>query len=156
MVAFVGRGHAQVRHASTQRTGIGGGGGGGGGDGGIGGGGVSVGGGDGSGGGDGGGGGGGGGGGAAAAGGGAGTDEFAAVLVTSDGAGGLSELGRVALPGMPILGEGKPENQNLGLTFTRGTKLMVVDMNQDGYFEEALKVRYPTPYPYYPSPSPQS
>ena len=90
---------------------------------------------------DGGGGGGGGGGGAAAAGSGAGADEFAAVLVTSDGAGGLSELGRVALPGMPILGEGKPENQNLGLTFTRGAKLMVVDMNQDGYFEEALKVR---------------
>jgi len=61
--------------------------------------------------------------------------------VTSDGAGGLQELGRVALPGMPILGEGKPENQNLGLVFTRGAKLMVVDMNQDGYFEEALKVR---------------
>ena len=92
-------------------------------------------------------------------GGGAGTDAFAAVLVASDGAGGLRELGRVALPGMPILGEGKPENQNLGLTFTRGAKLMVVDMNQDGYFEEALKVRYPTPCPYpypcpYPSPSP--
>ena len=76
----------------------------------------------------------------AGAGGGAGADEFAAVLVTSDGAGGLQELGRVALPGMPILGEGKPENQNLGLVFTRGAKLMVVDMNQDGYFEEALKV----------------
>ena len=64
----------------------------------------------------------------AAAGGGA--DQYAAVLVGSDGAGGLRELGRVALPGMPILGEGKPENQSLGLTFTRGAKLMVVDMNQ--------------------------
>lgn len=61
---------------------------------------------------------------------GSGTDQYAAVLVGSDGAGGLHELGRVALPGMPILGEGKPENQSLGLTFTRGAKLMVVDMNQ--------------------------
>ena len=161
-VAFLERRTAAEVAAETVAESGGGGGDGGGGSGGGegggggGGGGEGGGGGGGSGGGGEGGGGGGGGGGAAAAGGGAGTEEFAAVLVTSDGAGGLSELGRVALPGMPILGEGKPENQNLGLTFTRGTKLMVVDMNQDGYFEEALKVRYPTPYPYYPSPSPQS
>ena len=45
------------------------------------------------------------------------------------------------LPGNPILGEGKPENQNLIIQFTRGEKLMVIDMNQDGFFEEALKLR---------------
>ena len=48
------------------------------------------------------------------------------------------------LPGNPIadkIGEGKPENQNHAMIFTRGTALQTVDMNQDGYFEEALKMR---------------
>jgi len=53
----------------------------------------------------------------------------------------IEELGRVAMPGNPILGEGKPENQNIALTFTRGQRVMLIDMNQDAYFEEALKVR---------------
>ena len=53
----------------------------------------------------------------------------------------VREVARVRLPGHPIVGEGKPENQNVGLPFTRGSKLMILDMNQDGYFEEALKLR---------------
>lgn len=38
-------------------------------------------------------------------------------------------------------GEGKPENQNHALIFSRGRYLQAIDMNQDGYFEEALKMR---------------
>ncbi|KAL3922672.1 MAG: hypothetical protein SGPRY_004475, partial [Prymnesium sp.] len=45
------------------------------------------------------------------------------------------------LPCGPILGEGKPENQNLGLVFTCGERVALIDMNQDGYFEQALLVR---------------
>ena len=70
----------------------------------------------------------------------AGEGTFDAVLLVSDGSRGV-EMARVRLPGNPILGEGKPENQNVGLPFTRGSKLMILDMNQDGYFEEALKLR---------------
>eukprot|EP01018_Ginkgo_biloba_P014079 Gb_29725 [translate_table: standard] len=51
------------------------------------------------------------------------------------------EIYRVRLPGPLKLGEGKPENQNHALIFTRGDALQTIDMNQDGYFEEALKVR---------------
>ncbi len=65
-----------------------------------------------------------------------------AVLVSADEhSGEIRELHRIKLPGNPILGEGKPENQNVIIQFTRGRHLMVVDMNQDGYFEEALKLR---------------
>lgn len=53
----------------------------------------------------------------------------------------IKEVFRVKLPGNPILGEGKPENQNHALIFTRGRYLQAIDMNQDGYFEEALKMR---------------
>jgi hypothetical protein len=53
----------------------------------------------------------------------------------------INEVYRVKLPGNPILGEGKPENQNHALIFSRGRYLQAVDMNQDGYFEEALKMR---------------
>lgn len=45
------------------------------------------------------------------------------------------------LPCGPILGEGKPENQNLGLVFTCGERVALIDMNQDGYFEQALLMR---------------
>jgi callose synthase len=65
---------------------------------------------------------------------------YDAVLLTSDDAGVVCEAGRVRLPGNPILGEGKPENQNVAMPFTRGEKVCLIDMNQDGYFEEALKV----------------
>jgi len=51
------------------------------------------------------------------------------------------EIYRVRLPGPVKLGEGKPENQNHALIFTRGDALQTIDMNQENYFEEALKMR---------------
>ncbi|XVF63100.1 hypothetical protein PTKIN_Ptkin09bG0061700 [Pterospermum kingtungense] len=51
------------------------------------------------------------------------------------------EIYRVKLPGPLNLGEGKPENQNHALIFTRGDAVQTIDMNQDNYFEEALKIR---------------
>ncbi|PWA99766.1 1,3-beta-glucan synthase subunit FKS1-like, domain-1 [Artemisia annua] len=51
------------------------------------------------------------------------------------------EIYRVKLPGPLKLGEGKPENQNHAMIFTRGDALQTIDMNQDSYFEEALKMR---------------
>lgn len=63
------------------------------------------------------------------------------VLVKSDGKGNILEVYRVRLPGNPVIGEGKPENQNHAMIFTRGEFLQTIDMNQEGYFEEALKMR---------------
>lgn len=51
------------------------------------------------------------------------------------------EIYRIKLPGPLKLGEGKPENQNHALIFTRGDAVQTIDMNQDNYFEEALKMR---------------
>ncbi|WJX26616.1 Callose synthase 11 [Trifolium repens] len=51
------------------------------------------------------------------------------------------EIYRVRLPGPLKLGEGKPENQNHAMIFTRGDAIQTIDMNQDNYFEEALKMR---------------
>ncbi|KAH7445830.1 hypothetical protein KP509_01G025800 [Ceratopteris richardii] len=51
------------------------------------------------------------------------------------------EIYRIQLPGEVKLGEGKPENQNQALIFTRGDAVQTIDMNQDNYFEEALKIR---------------
>ncbi|WJX69266.1 Callose synthase 12 [Trifolium repens] len=51
------------------------------------------------------------------------------------------EIYRVKLPGPLKLGEGKPENQNHAIIFTRGDAIQTIDMNQDNYFEEALKMR---------------
>ncbi|KAK8913562.1 putative callose synthase 8 [Platanthera zijinensis] len=51
------------------------------------------------------------------------------------------EVYRIKLPGPPIIGEGKPENQNHAIIFTRGEALQTIDMNQDNYFEEAYKMR---------------
>ncbi|GMN26651.1 hypothetical protein TIFTF001_001365 [Ficus carica] len=48
---------------------------------------------------------------------------------------------KIRLPGPAILGEGKPENQNHAIIFTRGEGLQTIDMNQDNYMEEALKMR---------------
>ncbi|CAI8601679.1 unnamed protein product [Vicia faba] len=48
---------------------------------------------------------------------------------------------KIKLPGPAILGEGKPENQNHAIMFTRGEGLQTIDMNQDNYMEEALKMR---------------
>ncbi|KAH9723644.1 putative callose synthase 8 [Citrus sinensis] len=53
----------------------------------------------------------------------------------------LREIYRIKLPGPPNIGEGKPENQNHAIIFTRGEALQTIDMNQDNYLEEALKMR---------------
>ena len=54
------------------------------------------------------------------------------MLLRSGHNGEVAEAARVRLPGPAILGEGKPENQNVGLPFTRGEICCLVDMNQDG------------------------
>nr|XP_029122971.1 callose synthase 5 [Elaeis guineensis] len=51
------------------------------------------------------------------------------------------EIYRIKLPGSAKIGEGKPENQNHAIIFTRGEALQTIDMNQDNYLEEALKMR---------------
>ncbi|KAH9770605.1 callose synthase 7 [Citrus sinensis] len=52
------------------------------------------------------------------------------------------EIYRIKLPGPPdVIGEGRPENQNHAIIFTRGEALQTIDMNQDNYFEEAFKMR---------------
>lgn len=51
------------------------------------------------------------------------------------------EIYRIKLPGPPNIGEGKPENQNHAVIFTRGEALQAIDMNQDNYMEEAFKMR---------------
>jgi len=51
------------------------------------------------------------------------------------------EIYRIKLPGPVKLGEGKPENQNHAIIFTRGDAVQTIDMNQDNYFEESLKMR---------------
>ncbi|KAI0030827.1 1-3-beta-glucan synthase [Vararia minispora EC-137] len=48
---------------------------------------------------------------------------------------------RVELPGNPILGDGKSDNQNHAIIFHRGEYLQVIDANQDNYLEECLKIR---------------
>ncbi|KAF3502784.1 hypothetical protein F2Q69_00044966 [Brassica cretica] len=53
----------------------------------------------------------------------------------------MSVIYRIKLPGPAILGEGKPENQNHAIIFSRGEGLQTIDMNQDNYMEEALKMR---------------
>lgn len=71
----------------------------------------------------------------------AGATVYYSVLVKSDGNGGIEEIYRVRLPGNPVIGEGKPENQNHAMIFSRGEFVQTIDMNQEGYFEEALKMR---------------
>uniref|UniRef100_A0A7N0UVT5 1,3-beta-glucan synthase n=1 Tax=Kalanchoe fedtschenkoi TaxID=63787 RepID=A0A7N0UVT5_KALFE len=51
------------------------------------------------------------------------------------------EIYRIKLPGAAKIGEGKPENQNHAIIFTRGEALQAIDMNQDNYLEEAFKMR---------------
>jgi len=48
---------------------------------------------------------------------------------------------KVRLPGNPIIGYGKPENQNHAIIFAHGEFLQVLDMNQDNYLTEAFKTR---------------
>ena len=63
------------------------------------------------------------------------------VLIKSDGRGNIQEVYRVRLAGNPVLGVGKPENQNHAMIFSRGEMVQTIDMNQEGYFEEALEMR---------------
>jgi 1,3-beta-glucan synthase component/1,3-beta-glucan synthase subunit FKS1, domain-1 len=52
-------------------------------------------------------------------------------------------LFEVPVPGNPIkdgIGEGKPENQNFAKIFAHGRVLQTLDMNQECYFEEGLKL----------------
>lgn len=67
--------------------------------------------------------------------------EYFSKLVKADIHGKDKEVYSVKLPGNPKLGEGKPENQNHAIIFTRGSAVQTIDMNQDNYFEEALKMR---------------
>lgn len=48
---------------------------------------------------------------------------------------------RIELPGNPILGDGKSDNQNHSIIFYRGEYLQLIDANQDNYLEECLKIR---------------
>ncbi|CAM0138283.1 unnamed protein product [Umbelopsis sp. WA50703] len=70
---------------------------------------------------------------------------------------------RIRLPGNPILGDGKADNQNHALIFYRGEYLQLVDANQDNYLEECFKIRSifgefeekkPSSNPYSPTSSP--
>uniref|UniRef100_A0A453K1G3 Glycosyl transferase 48 domain-containing protein n=1 Tax=Aegilops tauschii subsp. strangulata TaxID=200361 RepID=A0A453K1G3_AEGTS len=63
---------------------------------------------------------------------------YYSVLVKGDD----EEIYRVKLPGKPTeVGEGKPNNQNHAIIFTRGEALQAIDMNQDNYLEESFKMR---------------
>jgi callose synthase len=42
----------------------------------------------------------------------------------------VKEIYRIKLPGPAKIGEGKPENQNHAIIFTRGEALQTIDMNQ--------------------------
>ncbi|KAF4376972.1 hypothetical protein F8388_022688, partial [Cannabis sativa] len=44
----------------------------------------------------------------------------------------MQEIYSIKLPGDPKLGEGKPENQNHAIVFTRGEAVQTIDMNQQG------------------------
>lgn len=66
---------------------------------------------------------------------------FTVLIKGGEELGTVEEIYRVRLPGNPILGEGKPENQNAAIPFSRGENLQTIDMNQDGYIEESLKMR---------------
>lgn len=48
---------------------------------------------------------------------------------------------KIELPGNPILGDGKSDNQNHAIVFHRGEYVQVIDANQDNYLEECLKIR---------------
>ncbi|DAZ93604.1 TPA: hypothetical protein N0F65_003654 [Lagenidium giganteum] len=68
-----------------------------------------------------------------------GDKKFDTVLIKSENEE-VVEVYRYELPGDPILGEGKPENQNNAVQFTRGEFVQTIDMNQEHYFEECLKM----------------
>lgn len=59
----------------------------------------------------------------------------------------IQEVYRIKFPQNPftkrgmIIGEGKPENQNHAMQFVFGECLQTIDMNQDNFILEALKMR---------------
>lgn len=67
--------------------------------------------------------------------------EYYSKLIKADVHGKDQEIYSIKLPGNPKLGEGKPENQNHAIVFTRGEAIQTIDMNQDNYLEEAIKMR---------------
>ncbi|KAG6557982.1 hypothetical protein Mapa_000161 [Marchantia paleacea] len=67
--------------------------------------------------------------------------EYYSKLIKADADGKDQEIYSIKLPGQFKLGEGKPENQNHAIVFTRGDACQTIDMNQDNYFEEAFKMR---------------
>lgn len=48
---------------------------------------------------------------------------------------------KIRLSGYPILGDGKSDNQNHAIVFTRGEYIQLIDANQDNYIEECFKIR---------------
>ncbi|CAM6094411.1 unnamed protein product [Calypogeia fissa] len=69
------------------------------------------------------------------------TTTYYSKLIKADADGNDQEIYSIKLPGEFRLGEGKPENQNHAIVFTRGDAIQTIDMNQDNYFEEAFKMR---------------
>ncbi|XP_024386165.1 callose synthase 9 isoform X3 [Physcomitrium patens] len=67
--------------------------------------------------------------------------EYYSKLMKADPSGNDQEIYSIKLPGEVILGEGKPENQNHAIIFTRGEALQTIDMNQEHYLEETFKMR---------------
>ncbi|KAF3599981.1 hypothetical protein F2Q69_00039040 [Brassica cretica] len=67
--------------------------------------------------------------------------EYYSKLVKADIDGKDKEIYSIRLPGDPKLGQGKAENLNHAIVFTRGNAVQTIDMSQDNYFEEALKMR---------------
>lgn len=48
---------------------------------------------------------------------------------------------KIRLSGDPLLGDGKSDNQNHSVIFTRGEYIQLIDANQDNYIEECYKIR---------------
>jgi 1,3-beta-glucan synthase len=70
------------------------------------------------------------------------TEDFASCLIGRDATSGECRVDfKIKLPGNPIIGEGKPENQNQAVIFARGAYLQTLDMNQDNYLGESYKMR---------------
>lgn len=75
------------------------------------------------------------------------TDEIIYYSVLIDGTCPIMDNGdrmpkyRIRLSGNPILGDGKSDNQNHAIIFSRGEYIQLVDANQDNYLEECLKIR---------------
>ncbi|CAM9689894.1 unnamed protein product, partial [Ectocarpus fasciculatus] len=69
--------------------------------------------------------------------------EYYSVLSKNAGNGtdDMEEEYRVRLPGQILVGEGKPNNQNHAVIFTRGEAIQAIDMNQDAALEDAIKIR---------------